>query len=167
MADNTALPPHPAWQFWHWHIHHATARGTSISTAVVLDLVILFLLLPLHDMAPQTQQASDTFWVTFFVALTLYVVVQQWTLSKQTGTGQETEAGWDKIGAISPVVVTALCFVWWAAAVWFAGHDFQVAWRNIVVALAFSAFGVVDYFTTDITNMRLRSLQLQSRPAGT
>jgi hypothetical protein len=42
-----------------------------------------------------------------------------------------------------------------------------LSWRHHLIALAMSSFSVVDYFTTDVTNMRLRSLQMQTRPAGT
>lgn len=160
-------PRHPAWQFWHLHVHHTTSRGISIVSALLLDIVLIVLFWPMHDYEPATQFTEEVFWVFFFSLLVVYTVVQYSTLMKQTGTGQEFAAGIDKIAAMSPALLFIVAIAWWAGGVWFAHVPFGLLWRQCFIGGMLLIWGFTDYFGTDIVNMRLRSLQMPLRPAGT
>ena len=155
------------WAFWHNPIAETNARKTSIWAAAAIDIYLIVLFGPLHNYAPDNQFWAEIFWVVFVALFTVYAILQQWTLAKQTGTGQETIAGWDKLFAISPVGVLVISETVWIVSSVALLEMLIPTWRFHVVAFVFAIYGVYDYFTTDVTNMRLRGLALSTRPAGT
>jgi hypothetical protein len=138
--------------------HGVSSRALSILLAVLADAGLAWLLFRQHIIS--SPQEIEPFWVKQFIAFAVYSALQLWTLAYQTGRGDEFAATIDKVFAASPAVVTALIQMYWI------GHDSAatLSWRQHVVSAIWAAFSIADFFSTDITNQRLRMRQLNLSP---
>jgi hypothetical protein len=133
---------------------HITARTLSILAALMADAGLVWLLYYRAKYNPPFGDA-EMFWVRIVAGFGAYAVLQQWTLANQTGRGDDFFAAFDKFTAASPLLVAAFLEAYWVS----AGSWADLSWRHHAVALLWAAFALTDYFSTDITNQRLRSRQ--------
>ena len=134
-----------------------SSRGLSISAALIVDIALILLMTLWHGYQPSD---AETFWVGLLIAFTAYAVLQQWTLSTMTGRGDDFTAAADKFIALSPLVVVAVIEAYWLGAVGVGA----LSWRLHLVGAICAIFAITDFFSTDITNQRLRSRQIDMGP---
>ena len=135
--------------------HVFTSRGLSIVAALILDVTLVWLLFFQKRYYPEFG-AAEIFWLSAFIGLFFYSVLQLWTLAVSTSRETDFLASFDKFIALTPLIVGALVQIYWV------GQDGYLAlsWRHHVVTVVFAIFSLVDYFSTDIINQRLRARQI-------
>ena len=133
----------------------SSSRALSILLALAADAFLVWLLFLRHNNL-QLPEGAETFWTYVFLGFVAYSVIQLWTLAYQTGRGNELAATVDKLTAASPALVAALIEVYWAG----SGALATLNWRQHLVAAAWGVFAIADFFSTDITNQRLRVRQM-------
>jgi len=143
----------------HARHHFLTSRTFSILLALLADLGLILLLFYRENWLFSTDD-PEPFWVKQFIVFAIYSALQLWTLSYQTGRGDELAATIDKVFAASPAIVTALIEMYWI------GYNSAAAlsWRQHVIGGIWTVFAIADFFATDITNQRLRMRQLALAP---
>ncbi len=144
------------------HSQLLSSRGISILAALVADLALLWLLIVHKDFSPTSEQA-ESFWLPILIGFALYSILQIWTLATVTGSGDDFAAALDKFIALSPLVLVAVVEAYWFG----ASHGAALTWRHHLVVILVGLFAITDFFSTDITNQRLRSRQIGfGTPAG-
>jgi hypothetical protein len=141
-------------------MRHFTSRVVSILGAFVLDLYLAILFV--NPQQHFFNAEGEFFWIVAFLAVVLYANLQTWTLASTTALDNERAASIDKLFALSPIVVVVVGEVFWGG----TGRIGELSWRLHLIGLAFGIYGLTDYFSTDITNQRLRSRQFQMGAAS-
>ncbi len=139
-----------------------TARGISIVLALAMDATLIWLLYFRQSWNPAVGEA-EWFWVRVFVFGGLYVILQQYTQSLQTGGADNAAASIDKLLAASPVVVWLGLELYWLGQ---AGNPFALSWRHHLVGAMVGLYAVVDYLSTDILNQRLSAREMKMAPGA-
>jgi hypothetical protein len=133
---------------------HATGRAISMLVAILGGAGLVWLLYFRAKWNPPVGEA-EFFWLRVFLAFSVNAGVQQWTLATETGRGGEFYASLDKFIALIPLIVFIILEAYWL------GSDVHaLSWRHHLVGSLWAVYSLIDYFTTDITNQRLRALQL-------
>lgn len=130
-----------------------SSRGLSILAALVADVALAWLLLLHKDFAPSSEQI-EMFWLPILIGFAIYAILQMWTLATVTSTGDDFAAAIDKLVSLSPLLLVIIVEVFWIA------RGEALTWRFHIVAVLVGLYAVTDYFSTDITNQRLRSRQI-------
>jgi hypothetical protein len=130
-----------------------SSRGLSILAALVADLALAWLLLAHREFNPSSDQ-SEGFWLPVLIGFAIYAVLQMWTLATVTSTGDDFAAAVDKLVSLSPLLLVIVIEIFWFA------RGTPLTWRYHVVVVIVAAYSITDYFSTDITNQRLRSRQI-------
>ena len=139
-----------------------TSRGLSIAGAIVVDIGLVYLLFGQQKYNPPVGD-TEAFWVRVLFGFAAYAILQIWTLATVTGRGDDFTAALDKFIALSPLGVVGVSEAYWMG----ADSIFALSWRHHLVAILWSIFAVTDFFSTDITNQRLRSRQIGFGPNET
>lgn len=129
-----------------------SSRGISIIAALLVDFGLAFLFL----FGRTYEISGETFWVVVLVTFAAYAVLQIWTLSTMTGRGDDFTAAADKFIALSPLVIVAILEAYLLGA---RGIG-TISWRLHLIAAIYAIFALTDFFSTDITNQRLRTRQI-------
>ncbi len=137
-----------------WWQSHTTGRAISMVLALAGGIGIFWLLFMRAKWNPPVGDA-EFFWLRVFIAFGINAGVQEWTLATETGRGGEFYASLDKFVALTPAFVFVICEVYWIG----AESILALTWRHHVVGVVWAVYAVIDYFSTDITNQRLRALQ--------
>jgi apolipoprotein N-acyltransferase len=130
-----------------------SSRGLSILAALVADIALAWLLLVHKAFSPDAGQIEG-FWLPILIGFAAYAILQMWTLATVTSTGDDFAAAIDKLVSLSPLLLVLIVEVFWVA------RGEALTWRYHVVALLVGLYAITDYFSTDITNQRLRSRQI-------
>jgi hypothetical protein len=138
--------------------HWLGARGLSILAALIADIGLVVLLLARWDYAPPANEV-EWFWVIILATFGFYAILQIWTLATVTGRGDDFMAAMDKFIALSPLGIILVLEAYWLG----AGNFHALSWRHHFVAILWAAFAVTDFFSTDITNQRLRSREFMTQ----
>jgi hypothetical protein len=136
-------------------LNHASGRAISMLTAFAGGIGLFWLLFIRAKWDPPAGEA-EFFWMRVFIAFSVNAGIQQWTLATETGRGTELYASIDKFFALIPLIVFATLEAYWAGV-----ESIRVlTWRHHLVGAIWATYSLIDYFSTDITNQRLRALQL-------
>lgn len=145
--------PGPA-RWWH-RMHPHTGRGLSVAGSLVSALGLFWFLVVRADWNPELGAQVEFFWVRVFLAFAANALLQEWTLSTETGRGGEFVATIDKFTALTPFLV-----ILGSELYWFGKESIlYLSWRHQFVAFVWTLYSLADFFSTDITNQRLRALQ--------